>query len=195
MKRFIYILCLTAGPLFTSLPAQADVIDGATPSYSGVFMFLYKGNDNPQGLSAMLTIINDWFRTNENYKGDYLNSLELFDKFTSSPSEKSILDLSFTSPKGGAWTSTDPIEFYAVKGGNYVAMYWLEGGASSGVWSTEHILNGGGKHPDLSHLSVYNPLGSFRGGKDPLPTPKPVSLLLVGGGLLGLAALRRRAQR
>ncbi len=195
MKRAISIFCLTAVLLFASLPAQADVIANAAPSYSGTLMFIYHGNDNPKGLAAMLPMINDWFRTNKSYDGNYLDSLEIFGKFTSSPSEKSIVDLSFAGKKSGTWTSETPIEFYAVKGGNHVAMYWLEGGASSGFWSTEHIINDGGNQPNLSHLSVYNPLGHFSGSEDPVPTPEPASLLLVGGGLLGLAMLRRRIRR
>ncbi len=191
MKRVIFGCCLAVALLFLSLPARAGVIDQSAPSYSGTFMFVYQGNDNHKGLTAMLTMINDWFRNTGNYEGDYLNSLELLDKFSESPSEKGIVDLTFANRKGGAWTSTEPIEFYAVKGGNVVAMYWLEHGADSGLWSTEHLINGGGNQPDLSHLSIFNPLARF----NTVPTPEPASLLLLGGGLLGLAILRRRARR
>ena len=190
MKRVIYGSCLVVALLFLSLPARAGVIDQSAPSYSGTFMFVYEGNDNPKGLAAMLTMINDWFR-DKGYEGDYLDSLERLDKYSDSPSDKAIVDLTFINQRGGTWTSTSPIEFYAVKGGTQVAFYWLEGGADSGLWSTEHLVNGGGNQPDLSHLSVFNPLGHF----NTVPTPEPASLLLLGGGLLGLALLRRRARR
>lgn len=188
MNRVISGFCLAAALLFASLPARAEVIDQSDPSYSGVFMFVYHGNDNPKGLAAMLTMINDWFRDNRSYERNYLDRLELFDNFSDSSGEEPVVDLFFSSQKGGTWTSAVPIEFYAVKGGNFVAMYWLEGGADSGLWSTEHLVNGGGNQPDLSHLSVFNPLR-------PVPTPEPATLLLVGGGLLGLTLLRRGARR
>ena len=191
MKRAISGRCLAAALLFFSLSARAGVIDQSAPSYSGVFMFVYEGNDNHKGLDAMLPMINNWFRDHMGFTDDYLDFLEQIDKFSDSPSDKGILDLTFTSQKGGTWTSTEFIEFYAVKGGTQVAMYWLEGGANSGLWSTEHLLNNGGNQPDLSHLSVFNPLGHF----NTIPTPEPASLLLLGGGLLGLALLRRRARR
>lgn len=191
MKRALSGFCLAVALLFAALPARADVMDPSAPSYSGVFMFVYQGNDNHKGLTAMLTMINDWFRNEMNYEGDYLHSLEILDKFDDSSGSAGIVDLAFTSPKGGTWTSTTPIEFYAVKGGGQVAIYWLENGADSGLWSTGHLFNGGGDNPDLSHLSVYNPFGMFH----TIPTPEPASLLLVGGGLLGLALLRRSARR
>ena len=189
MKRFAMIFVAAAMMFISSTPALAEPI-APSPAYSGELMFTYQGNDNPKGLTAMLGLINDWFNKTQGYVGNYLDDLTIFDKYDKGQSKQAILDLSFTNNKGGSWTSTEAIEFYAVKGGNVVAMYWIEGGAASGLWSTEHIRNGGGNVPDLSHMSVFNPV-ILTALDTPAPTPEPATVLLMGLGMAGLFAARR----
>jgi hypothetical protein len=47
--------------------------------------------------------------------------------------------------------------------------------------------NRGGQNPDLSHLDLlaYNP-------GQPIPTPEPATMAILGAGLFGLGAVRRR---
>lgn len=81
------------------------------------------------------------------------------------------------------WNTSIDVEFYTVKGATDFALYYLPDLATSGKWTTEHLLNGGGGNPALSHLSVVY---------DTAPVPEPGSLILLGMGLLGLAGIGKR---
>ena len=90
-------------------------------------------------------------------------------------------------PIGGGWSLDDPYEigFYSVKGGPEFAFYYVDPFQSSGTWSTTHLLVGNDNNfPAISHLSVLATEG--------VPVPEPGLLLLLGSGLIGLAAYGRR---
>jgi len=62
----------------------------------------------------------------------------------------------------------------------YWSAYLLETGVSSGLWEFDGQKN-------LSHFTVY-------GRGDPTPSPEPGTMLLLGSGLIGLAAFRRKTK-
>ena len=49
--------------------------------------------------------------------------------------------------------------------------------ALSGLFSTEHLENGGGNQPDLSHITIYTNDNVYD------QTPEPATLMLFGVGL------------
>lgn len=96
---------------------------------------------------------------------------------------------SFDFGSTGTWTYTpgvgDPlITFYVGKGGNFFNLFSNDGDPNSGQWSTPENANNG-KLYGLSHLTFYDT------GRPPSQVPEPVSLALLGIGLLGVGAARR----
>ncbi len=84
----------------------------------------------------------------------------------------------YAGDQSGEWTTDAPIEFYTVKAGWRFALYWIDGGADSGFWTTEHLQNRRGHQPDISHLSTWNTV---------FPAPEPSTIFLLGAGLMGFA--------
>jgi len=155
----------------------------STPSYSGIYMFTYSGNDND--LTEVNNLINDWLNLNneENIKIEYVSKLE---------NEGSNNDFKFffnDTKKEGTFSSLNNINFYSVKGGNQFAVYWLDISMlnlSNYMWSTEHLINGGGNQPDLSHISI------FWTDEKNLPVPESLTILLFGFGLLFITGISRK---
>lgn len=205
IKNIIFASALMV--LLTSFSASAVVIredrslPGDAVDYSGEYMFTVFDNGvdpktNP--LNDTLTILpwleseaNLWF-TAEGY--DHTVDFSLYEKVdvpedqleTDTTSTLGIsMDLHYDSGmKTGSWETDALVEFYTVKAANEFNLYWLGfAGADSGDWSTQYLVNNGVNQPGISHLSTWN---------DVPAVPEPSTLLLLGGGLVGLAFYRRR---
>lgn len=154
-----------------------------TYTNSGELLFIAEGNTNPVGDVQT-----------ELRKVDGYSSIVLM--------ESESLFMTGIASNSGTWAVVSPvggvIDFYAVKAGNYYALYVVSPADSTGSWSTYDIWStglledwkGAGGHGGLgiSHLVGYNPS----------IVPEPTTMLLLGLGLmavLGIQGFRRKLQK
>lgn len=90
--------------------------------------------------------------------------------------------------KSGTWLVNDGslIDYLTVKASNRFAVYHI-GGADSGSWTTDGIVNNGGQQPGMSHLSFWIGPSTV--------VPEPPALLMLGVGLIGMAFFARKKSR
>ncbi|WP_020676406.1 PEP-CTERM sorting domain-containing protein [Geopsychrobacter electrodiphilus] len=168
---------------------------GGTDLYSGEYMFTVLGNLKNNGgffsandteatmaLSDMKSAAENWFTTRALVRDV---DFTFYSKVDAADNINGNMTISYASDnRSGTWATAAPIEFYTVKGSNEFALYWINGGADSGDWSTRHLVNGGSNQPGISHLSTWNEVSIV---------PEPSTLLLLGAGLIGLAWSRRKS--
>jgi|SRR6056297_274901 len=178
MKNFILLIII-------SIFLYTNAIAG--PTYSGKYIGTFKGNDS-NSLDDIETFINDYFLYNNiKYKTDIKRISKLKGYESDKPGEFSFTWVN--EKKEGKWYSNDPVNFYSVKGGSQYALYWMDlYPVFEGLFSTQHLKNGGGKIPDLSHITIYTNNNVY--DKTQI-TPEPSTMMLFGIGLMTFLFYRR----
>jgi hypothetical protein len=157
--------------------AAASVVNAsAAPLYLGIF----DGNDNITNVkSAILSATGANVDVTLYDKSD---SAPVLTAFTPNPSDGNL---------SGTWDVLDnsiAISYLSVKASDRFTLYAYSPAVNFGDWSTANILNNKGKQQELSHLSLW--LASTT--NTPAPVPEPSTVMLLGGGMLGIISWSRR---
>lgn len=99
------------------------------------------------------------------------------------------LSITGAGSSSGTWTYTGIEELYllTVKAANDFSIYNIAG-LSTGPWTTDGLVNGGGNTPNISHVTVWKLVGGTT------TVPEPGTLVLLLFGLAGLVMVRRHSK-
>ncbi len=180
-------LALVASAAYT--PAHAQL------TYAG----LGCNNGNAMTIMGAIACAGAFNGNNMNQQADVTAQMATsFASYTGAGSWWSYVgDPSYSGGTNGHITFTSPITGYfsmVLKSSNQFSIYLFDGGSTGlgGINFTDigTSLNAHGIIQDLSHASLY----AWNGPTPPVvtATPEPASFVLMGSGLLGLVAFRRR---
>lgn len=166
----------------TLLLTETEVLNYSSLGY-GVYLGTFAGNDNPQKASDFLTVVNG-INSSIYYNGDDVD-LESFAKVDEPAVSNALMSLTYAADKKtGTWSTSEPVDFYTVKATNNFSIWWRDGGATTGNWTTDGIrLNK--TDPEISHLSTWN-------DNNTSTVPEPTTMVLLGMSLLSIGFLAKR---
>ena len=97
------------------------------------------------------------------------------------------LSITGAGTSSGTWTYTGVEELFllTVKASNDFSIYNIEG-LTTGPWTTDGLVNGGGNTPNVSHVTVWKLVGGTT-----TRIPEPGTLMLLFFGLAGLVVAGR----
>ena len=150
--------------------------------YSGYYLGTIAGNTDP---GYFVSIIETYYNRLTGM------SLTIMASYKADPVPGTDGPLTVTAAadgKSGTWSlsvaSGYELGFYAVKGGNDFALYYVDPTQREGIWTTRHLLVGSDNNPEISHFSAAPTTTTV--------VPEPSTAMLLGLGLLGLGAVARR---
>ena len=89
----------------------------------------------------------------------------------------------------GDWSIPGFASFVTVKAANSVNVFAVNPAVMTGSWNTLDLDNGGGQQPGVSHISYWSV------DAEPVATPEPGTLFLMGSGLAGLGLWRWKTKK